>query len=168
MPVSLIVALDENGLIGRGNQLPWRLPADLKHFKRITMGHPVIMGRKTYESIGKPLPGRRNIVLTRQRDFHPDGVEVAGSVDEVAALLQPADEAMVIGGAEVYQAFWPLVTKAYVTVVHHVFAGDTWFPEWPLAGWRLTASELREADEANPYRLRFMEFEKVEKDLSMG
>lgn len=164
MHLSLIVALDRNGLIGRDNQLPWRLPADLRHFKEVTMGKPVIMGRRTCESIGRPLPGRRNIVLTRDAGFQPEGFDIFHDADSVLGALSDVEESVVIGGSEIYRVFWPSVARAYVTLVEGVFEGDAWFPEWPLEGWRLVASRSREPDDKNPYPLQFKVYEKVEND----
>jgi len=164
MRLSLIVALDRNGLIGNQNGLPWRLPADLKHFKTITMNKPVIMGRKTCESIGRPLPGRRNLVITRSNMLQVNGYELFTSIDGVLAALNE-EESVIIGGAEVYRLFWNKISRAYITLIDAEFKGDTWFPEWPLsAGWDLKTSDLREPDDKNPYPMNFMVFEKVEKN----
>jgi dihydrofolate reductase len=135
MSISLIVALAENRVIGRDNALPWRLSADLKRFRAITMGKPVIMGRKTFESIGRPLDGRHNIVVTRSADFHPQGVTVVGSIDE--ALARAGDlEAMVIGGASLYAQTLPLADRMYLTKIHAAFEGDARFPDYDPAQWR--------------------------------
>lgn len=163
MRISLIVALDQHGLIGVGNALPWRLSADLKHFKALTMGKPIIMGRKTCESIGRPLPGRRNLVLTRNADFNPAGFEVFRDVESLVLSIQGVDDAMVIGGAEVYRVFLERADRLYVTEVAGNFAGDTWFPVWPLGPeWREVTRENRPADEQNPHAMAFVCFEKVE------
>lgn len=158
---SFIVALDKNGLIGKGNDLPWRLPADLKHFKRITMGKPIIMGRKTCESIGRPLPGRRNIVLSRDADFGAEGFEVFHSADELFDAIKSSTETMIIGGAEIYRLLLDQSDRAYVTVVDGEFQGDTWFPQWPLKeNWKLVSEEPRAADEKNPHDLRFRVYQR--------
>lgn len=171
MMLSLIVALDRHGLIGWAGGLPWRLPADLKHFKDITMGKPVIMGRKTYASIGRPLPGRRNIILTRQTDFAAAGCEMYGSAGDVISVLQAArvEEAMVIGGAEVYRVFLPYAQCMYITLVDGEFEGDTWFPLWPLdATWREISRVKRPADEKNMQAMEFIVTQKLEKFEQKG
>ncbi|TAK77054.1 MAG: dihydrofolate reductase [Gammaproteobacteria bacterium] len=158
--LSAIVAMGENRVIGKNNQLPWRLPADLRHFKAITTGHPIIMGRKTYESIGRPLPNRLNIIVTRNRAFEAPGCVV---VTSMAEAVQQADgeEAFIIGGAEVYQQAMPLVQRLYLTVVHHVFEGDAYFPALNMAEWREAAREKHEADEENAWACSFVRLEKI-------
>jgi dihydrofolate reductase len=139
--ISLIAALAENGVIGRDNALPWRIPADLARFRRLTLGKPVIMGRKTYESIGRPLPQRLNIVLSRRELALPEG---AVSVDGPAAAMAAggdAAETMVIGGAEIYRLFMPLARRLYLTRVHAEVEGDTRFPPFDAAEWREVARE---------------------------
>ncbi len=131
MTLSIIVAMTEERVIGKDNHLPWYLPEDLKRFKKITMGHPIIMGRKTYESIGKPLPGRTNIVLTKNPDFHPDGVLVAQTLENAIQLAQShagGEESFVIGGETVFRAALPKANRLYLTLIHQKFSGDTWFP----------------------------------------
>jgi dihydrofolate reductase len=142
MPViSLVAAMARNRVIGAGNRLPWRLPEDLKRFKRITMRAPVIMGRKTHESIGKPLPGRRNIVVTRQPGARWDGCEVAGSLDAALALAGDAPEVFVIGGGELYRLALPRADRLYLTLIDADYAGDAFFPEIDPREWRETARE---------------------------
>jgi len=131
MIISLIVAVAENGVIGRENRLPWHLPEDLRHFKRVTMGHPVIMGRKTHESLGRPLPGRRNIVITRQPEYAAAGCEVVHSLAGALALCSGADEVFVIGGAAVYGEALPQASRIYLTRVRTAASGDTRFPPIP-------------------------------------
>lgn len=162
MIISLIVALDRNGLIGKDQTIPWRAPADLAHFKSITMGKPMIMGRRTCESLPKALPGRRNLVLTKNSAFKRDGFEVFHTIEDVIKTAQPDAHLMVIGGAEIYRLFLPLAHYAYVTIVEGEFNGDTWFPEWPLVGWREVRKTLRAPDERTVYPLIFAEFEKLE------
>ncbi len=130
-PIALIAAQAENRVIGLNNQMPWHLPEDLQYFKKVTLGKPVIMGRKTFESIGRPLPGRTNIVVTRQADWAAEGVEVAANLDcafSMAAEQQP-DELMVIGGAQIYAETLPHAARIYLTQIHKSFDGDAWFPE---------------------------------------
>lgn len=163
MRLSLIVALDKNGLIGDRNRLPWHLPADLKHFKAVTMNKPVIMGRKTCQSIGRPLTGRRNMVITRHPDTQLFGFEVYTDIESIFSALGDVEEAVVIGGAEVYRLFWDRVTRLYVTLIRADFQGDTWFSPWPLPDcWRLKTSEERMPDGQNAHHMTFMVFEKME------
>lgn len=167
MKLSLIVATANNNAIGRNNELPWHLPQDLKYFKSVTLGKPVIMGRKTFESIGKPLPGRTNIVVTRQKDWKFAGVLVAKSVEEALEIGQQfrneqdnlAEEIMVIGGAEIYRHALPIADRVYLTRIDaNVDGADAYFPELPTAQWKL-ASELAGDSDAN-LKHRFLVFEK--------
>jgi dihydrofolate reductase len=141
MRVSLIVAMARHGVIGRDNALPWRLPEDLKRFKSLTMGHPIIMGRKTYESIGRPLPGRTNIVLTRLAGFAAPGCTVVGSPEAAIAACGDAAEAFVIGGAEIYRAFLDHASRLDVTEIDADIPGDTFFPDFDRSQWRESARE---------------------------
>ena len=136
--ISLIVAHDKNRVIGYENGMPWHLPGDLKYFKEMTIGKPVIMGRKTFESIGRPLPGRRNIVITRNKDYHAEGIETVASLDEALALTHGAEEQMIIGGEQIFTMALPLADKLYITLIDHEFTGDTFFPAYD--GWTLTSS----------------------------
>lgn len=155
--ISLIVAMSENRVIGRGNALPWRLPDDLKHFKRITTGHAVVMGRKTYDSMGKPLANRRNIVITRQGGFRAEGVTVAHSVEE--AIAQAGEgEVFIIGGAEIYKAAMPFVTRMYVTLIGADMEGDTYFPEFSRSEWRLIEQTEHPADERHAHAMNFQTY----------
>lgn len=156
--LSLIVAMDNNQLIGKDNALPWRLPADLAYFKRTTMGKPILMGRKTYESIGRPLPGRQNIVITRNREFSAHGCDLASSLDEALGLCANSDEAMLIGGASLYQQALERISKMYVTRIHHSFDGNTWFPEVDFSAWEVENREDFDADHSNPYPYSFINF----------
>lgn len=150
MKVSLIVAMADNNVIGVDNQLPWHLPADLKYFKAVTMGKPIIMGRKTYESIGRPLPGRQNIVITRNTEWSVDGVTVVQSTEDAVASVSGAEEVMVIGGAEIYRAMLPLVHKLYVTEVSLSVAGDAFFPEIEAVHWQETSRDAHAAEADKP------------------
>ncbi|KUG08456.1 dihydrofolate reductase [Solirubrum puertoriconensis] len=156
--IALVVARADNGIIGRDNQLPWHLPADLKHFKQLTTGHPIVMGRRTYESIGKPLPNRRNIVVTRQTDWQVEGVEVAHSVLGALELArQTAEEVYVIGGAEIYRQALPAADTIYLTEVHHEAEGDTVLPDFKAdTTWRETSRERHEPDEKHAYAYSFV------------
>ncbi len=156
--LSLIVAMDENRLIGRDNGLPWQLPADLAHFKRVTMGKPVVMGRKTHASIGRPLPGRRNLVVTSNPDYDAPGCEIAADIDAALEACGDADEVMLIGGATLYAQTLPRADRLYVTLIHHRFSGDTWFPEFDTAAWRVESRQDFAADHGNPYPYSFIIF----------
>jgi dihydrofolate reductase len=158
--ITLLVAMDRSGVIGRDGGLPWRLPDDLKRFKALTLGKPVIMGRKTYASIGRPLPERRNIVISRQESFAAPGVERAGSVAAAIALCAGAREVMVIGGAEIYRVALPLANKIELTRVEADVAGDTRFPPLNMADWRETARESHPADTRHVYAMSFCTLER--------
>jgi dihydrofolate reductase len=141
--ISYVVAVSKNGVIGREGGLPWHISSDLKRFKEITMGKPVVMGRKTWESLPRrPLPGRRNIVITRSRDFAADGAEVAATPEEALRLCGDVPEVAVIGGGEIYRLFWPLVDRLYLTEVDLEVAGDTHFPAVSPAEWREVGREI--------------------------
>lgn len=161
MKVAIIVATDEQGLIGRENDLPWRLSADLQYFRRVTMGKPIVMGRHTHESIGRPLPGRRNIVVTSQPDYQAEGCEVVHSVDEALALCEQDEEVMIMGGASLYQQTLAVADKLYLTRVHATLPGDTWFPDWSEQEWRLSSQEHHQADAKNEYDYSFIEYERI-------
>lgn len=160
MDITLIVAMDEKGTIGVNQGLPWHLPADLAHFKQHTLNKNVVMGRKTYESIGKPLPNRKNIVVTKNGDYDAPGCTVRHSVDAVMAGINGVDTLMVIGGATLYEAFLPLATHLYITVVHHVVQGDRFFPSYDKTQWHLVEERPREADERNEYAMTFSVYER--------
>lgn len=138
MRISIIAAMADNRVIGNNNQLPWHLSADLKHFKKITMGKAIIMGRKTYTSIGKPLPGRRNIIITRQKNLHLEGCDVVNCIDSALNAAVDSSEAMIIGGANLYQQVLPLANYMYLTLIHKTFEGDAYFPEWDTSQWQET------------------------------
>ena len=137
--ISIIVAHDKNRVIGYENKMPWHLPGDLQYFKEMTMGKPVIMGRKTFESIGRPLPGRRNIVITRNESYNDDGIEVVSSLDEALQLTKDAEETMVIGGEQILRLALPLADRLYITLIDAEFEGDTYFPTYE--GWELVSSQ---------------------------
>jgi len=169
MNIALIWAQDANGLIGAGGQLPWRLPADMAWFKKNTLGKPVLMGRKTYDSIGRPLPGRHNIILTAQ-DISIDGCTVTHSLDaalEVAGQASVAShqttELMVMGGAQVYQLALPQAERLYISNIHAAFEGDTHFPAFDPAAWREIFCENHLADEKNLHPYSFHIFERKDK-----
>jgi dihydrofolate reductase len=156
--------MTQEGVIGRDNALPWRLPEDLKHFKAVTMGKPVLMGRKTFESIGKPLPGRTNVVLTRDSRWRAEGVEVVSSIAEALERTQAAPEVAGIGGAEIFRVLLPLAARIYLTRVHAIVAGDTYFPATDWTRWRELERREYAADERNQYDLTFVTLETVAAD----
>lgn len=159
--LSLIVAISENNAIGKNNQLLWHLPADLKHFKKITSGHPIIMGRKTYDSIGRPLPNRRNIVITRQNDLTIKDVEVVGSLEAAVSLCKAENEVFIIGGAEIYKHAIALANKIYLTTVHQNYDADVFFPELIADQWKEIAKEYHKADEKNNVAYTFSILERL-------
>lgn len=163
MIISFIVAMDEQRGIGLNNQLPWHLPADLAFFKRITSGHTILMGRKTYESIGRPLPKRRNVILTRDHSFAAEGCEIVHSVDEALERYgtdAEKGELFVIGGAEVFRLFMPYADKMYITQIAHQFEADTFFDELDLSMWNVVSKEQGPRDEQNPYEYAFVIYER--------
>ena len=156
--LSAIVAIDRNGAIGRQGQLLCHLPADMRHFKETTMGHSIVMGRKTFESFPKgALPGRQNIVITRKRDYCPEGVTVVHSIDEALAAATMPGEVFVVGGAEIYNATFPVVTTIHLTVIEHEFKdADAYFPRIDLRSWTIVSREEHPADDRNPHPFTFM------------
>lgn len=160
MKLAIIVAMSKNRVIGRGGELPWRLSADLQRFKRLTMGHPIIMGRKTYESIGRALPGRTSVVITRQADYSAEGVLIAASLPEALQRCGDAAEAFVIGGGEIYSQALPLADRLYVTTVEADVEGDTFFPQWDTRQWQLVEETSHQADAKNSFGMKFQVFDR--------
>lgn len=160
MILSLIAAMDRNRLIGSKNQLPWHLPADLAHFKKVTLNKPILMGRKTYESIGRPLPGRKNIVLTRSEGLEIEGVTVVNSLDEVMENLAETAELMVIGGSTIYELALPKAQRLYLSYIDGEFEGDAWFPVFDEAQWSISESIEQLPDEKNHYGCSFVTYER--------
>jgi dihydrofolate reductase len=158
--VTLIVAVADSGAIGRDNTLPWHLPEDLKRFKRLTMGKPIVMGRKTYESIGKPLPGRRNIVLTRDANYRREGVTVVHDADAAMRAAAEAAEIMVIGGADLFRLFLPRAGRVHLTRVHGDIEGDVMWPELDKREWSAVEREVHAADERHAWSMTFEVWEK--------
>lgn len=159
--LALIWAMARNRVIGRNNTLPWRLPADLRHFRSITTGHPVVMGRKTFESLGKPLPGRTNIVLTRDAGYSPSGCLVARALDEALALAGRHTSAVdplifIIGGENLYRQTLPRADRLYITLVDTEVEGDAHFPDFPAVDWQETGREMHAADDKNAYPYTFL------------
>jgi len=157
---SLVVAMARNRVIGRDNQLPWRLPADLAYFKRITMGHPVIMGRRTYESIGRPLPGRLNIVVSRSPQFSAPGCTVVPSLAEAWRAAGDAEEVCVIGGTSIFAEALPAADRIHLTEVEAEVPGDTWFPEFDRSEWTEREVERHAPDERHAYPFRIVVLER--------
>ncbi|MTH52074.1 dihydrofolate reductase [Bacillus mangrovi] len=154
--ISFVFAMDDKRAIGKNNDLPWKLPADLAHFKRTTLGGTVVMGRKTFESMGsKPLPGRRNVVVTSNHDFKAEGCEILHTVKEISLLEEEGEELFIIGGAKIFEEMLPHCTKMYVTLIHHTFGGDTFFPEINENEWETVSREPGIKDEKNPYNYEF-------------
>lgn len=164
VPVALIAALSQNRCIGRHNKLPWHLPNDLKYFKRETWGRPIVMGRKTWESLGRPLPGRTNIVITRQPGYEAEGARVVASLEEAlrlaqdVALIDGADRVMVIGGGEIFRAALPLADYLYLTEVHAQVEGDAFFPEVDMSCYAEEAREDFAPSGDNPYAYSFVRY----------
>jgi dihydrofolate reductase len=158
--VSLVVAMARNGVIGRGNAMPWHLPADLKHFKALTLGKPILMGRKTHQSVGRALPGRDNLVLSRAHDWRAEGVTVVHSVAEALQRAGGSAELAVIGGAEVYRLTLPLATRIYLTQVLADVEGDTFFPPFSPEQWREVERGEYAADERHAYAMQFLTLER--------
>lgn len=156
MELGLVVAMDDQGVIGRDGGLPWHLPEDLKRFKAITMGSPILMGRRTYESIGRPLPGRRNIVVTTTPGYEAPGCETAGSLDAALALVAAVPTAFVIGGVALYRAALPHAGRIYLTEVHATVGGDTVFPAFDRAAFHEVAREDRPADGRHAHAYSFV------------
>lgn len=157
MDISIIVAISENNAIGKDNQLLWHLPADLKYFKNRTTGYTVIMGRKTFDSIGKPLPNRRNIIITRQKELTLSGCEVYHSLEDAIAHCEGEKEIFIIGGDSIYKESLPLINKIYLTQVHQTFEADAFFPVLNMNEWNIIKKEDFEADEKNKYAYSFLE-----------
>ena len=163
MKLSLIAAVAENGVIGTGGDLPWHLPADLKAFKRRTVGHTIIMGRKTYDSIGRPLPRRRSIVLTRRKGYASEGVEVAGSLEEALEMVQGEEEVFVVGGGEIYRQALPSADRLYLTRVHATPEGEVTFPPFDPTAWTLVEETPHPSDERHAHGFSFRTYERSSK-----
>ncbi len=158
--ISLIAAMDENRLIGKNNDLPWRLPADLAYFKKITMGHVIVMGRKTFESIGKPLPGRENVIVTSQQDYKVEGASIVHSIEELLQLDEDSKEVFVIGGAHLYEQTLAHAHRLYLTEIQEQFEGDAYFPQIDERKWSVASKTEGIKDEKNPYIYYFTVYER--------
>lgn len=155
----MVAAMANDRVIGKNNQMPWHLPADFAWFKRVTMGCPIIMGRKTFESIGRPLPGRRNIVISRDSSYRADGIEVVSGIEHAKSLAGDVKELMVIGGGSVYEACLPIADRLYLTFIDADIDGDTCFPKWD-SEWHKVSSESFKADDKNAYDMEFTVWER--------
>ncbi|MEQ8517433.1 MAG: dihydrofolate reductase [Cytophagales bacterium] len=162
MKVSMIVAASENNVIGKNNELVWHMPADFRYFKEKTKGHIIIMGRKTFESLGKPLKYRTNIIVSKRDNYKPEGTEVFDSIEKALkwASIQGDDEVFIIGGASIYKQSLSIADRIYLTRIHGIFEGDTYFPE-PGERWQLISSKKNSSDEKNPYDYTFLVYEKI-------
>lgn len=161
MKLSAVVAMSENRVIGKDNQLPWHLPADLRHFKQITMGKPILMGRKTFESIGRALPGRTNIVITRDSHFNAPNCLVVNSIETALVSAGDQEEVFVIGGAQLFQQMLAQIQRLYLTVIHKNFDGDAFFPELNMNEWREIKHENHEPDDQNKYDYSFIMLDRI-------
>jgi dihydrofolate reductase len=159
----IIAAMDRNRGIGLNNKMPWRLPADFAYVKQVTMGHTLLMGRKTFESIGKPLPGRDNVIMTQRTDYRPEGCEIVHSVEEALAAYQ-GKEVFIFGGAEIYKQFLPYADRMYITEIDHEFEVDTYFPEVNMSDWTEVSRTQGVKDEKNPYNYAFVVYERQKRE----
>lgn len=161
--ISLLVAMDKNHVIGFENDMPWHIPKDLKFFKEKTTGHSMIMGRKTFDSIGRVLPNRRNIVLTRKQKDFPEGIEVINDVQTILELNEanPKEEFFVVGGGDIFKQVLPYAHRMYITVIDESFEGDTYFPEFSKAEWKVTSTEKGIKDTKNPYDYNFLQYDRI-------
>ena len=160
--MAIIVAMSANRVIGRGGALPWHISADLRRFRQLTTGHAIIMGRKTFESIGRPLPERRSIVISRNRDFRPEGVEVVASLDAALRCCQGEAEVFVIGGSSIYELALPQADRLYITQIHATIEGDTFFPPFDETEWKLAEDQPHAADEKNAFDYSFRRYERIQ------
>lgn len=163
MTISQVVAISENRAIGKDNKLIWHLPADLKHYKNVTMGHHMIMGRRTYESIGRPLPGRVTVIVTRDKNYKAEGCVVVHSITEAIEVARRAgdNEACIVGGAEIFNQAMDITDKIYLTIVHETFEADTFYPELDPVKWKLVKKEDHAPDEKNKHSYSFCEYVRV-------
>lgn len=164
MSLSIIAAMDRNQLIGNQGDMPWSLPADLQHFKKITMGSPIIMGRKTFESLARPLPGRTNIVMTKNKNYSAEGCLIFHSEAEIfKKFLNTEKEAFIIGGEEIYKLFLPYSNKLYLTMIENEFSGDTYFPDIDWQNWEKVSEEKGKTDKKNPYLYSYQVYQRKKK-----
>lgn len=168
MRLSLIAAMGENRVIGCRGALPWRLPADLQYFRETTWGHPVIMGRLTWDSVGRPLKGRRNLVVSRRPDFHAEGAEVCSSFSEALERVRNEEEVFVVGGSQIYALALPVADRIHLTLIHAEFDGDTWFPRFEGREWELVSQDDRPTDDDHAYAFSFLIYERVVRAAAGG
>ncbi len=161
MRIVAILAMSENRVIGCHNKLPWHMPADLQHFKSLTLDKPILMGRKTFESIGRPLPGRCNIVITRDPGFQAPGCVVVNSIEGALDAASYSNDIFIIGGALLFEHMLPRTQRIFMTVIHHEFEGDAFFPELNMTDWQEQSRERHQADEKNPYAYSFITLDKI-------
>lgn len=161
MMLSAIVAIAENNVIGKDNDLIWKLPRDMKHFKETTTGHYIIMGRKTFESNGRPLPNRTNVIITRDKEYTADGCVVVHSLEDALKEAKNDSEAFIIGGGVIYELAMPFVDRIYLTKIHHSFEGDTFFPELDMDEWNITQERFFEPDEKNKYPFTILTLDRI-------
>ncbi|MQR96202.1 dihydrofolate reductase [Fictibacillus phosphorivorans] len=161
MNFSIIAAMDVNRVIGKDNDLPWRLPRDWKYVQEVTMGKTIVLGRKNFESIGRALPGRKNIVLTRKSNFSSQDCIILHSINDVLKICEGDEEVVIFGGEEIYTQFMPMVTKLYLTKIHHVFEGDTYFPEINEKDWKEISRVRGVKDQENPYTYYFHQYIRI-------
>jgi len=164
--ISIVAAMTPERVMGHNNKMPWHLPADLKHFKEVTWGKPIVMGRKTFESIGRPLPGRENIVITRNRTLSIEGCTVVHSLEEAFEVLKDHSEIMVVGGADIYEQVLPLANTLYLTRIHQSFEGDTYFPAWDAKLWQEVQCEYHDSDADNPHPYTFFKYERTHRSAT--
>ncbi|MGX9292938.1 type 3 dihydrofolate reductase [Bacillus sp. A015] len=160
--ISMIVATGKDRVIGQDNQMPWHLPADLAYFKKVTGGRTIVMGRKTFESIGRALPNRRNIVLTTSPSFQREGCEVVHSIADILTIGKNEKELFVIGGSKLYEEMMPYADRLYITHIHHAFEGDRYFPHYNEDEWTIVSREKGHRDEKNPYNYEFVVYDRKE------
>lgn len=161
MIITLVAAMDKNRLIGRNNALPWHLPVDLAHFKAVTLKKPIIMGRRTFDSLGKPFLCRRNIVITQQDNLILEGCDVFHSLDDAFNALAQEREIMIIGGARIFEETLSKANKMILTIIDYIFKGDTYFPEWNPEEWKIVFEEIHPLDKKNLYNFRFLELKRL-------
>lgn len=160
--ISMIVATGKERVIGQDNQMPWHLPADLAYFKKVTGGQTIVMGRKTFESIGRALPNRRNIVLTTSPSFQAEGCEVVHSISDILTIGKNEKELFIIGGSKLYEEMMPYADRLYITHIHHSFEGDRYFPHYDEDEWTIVSCEKGHSDEKNPYNYEFVVYDRKE------
>ncbi|MFS0656731.1 type 3 dihydrofolate reductase [Bacillus sp. 179-C3.3 HS] len=160
--ISMIVATGNDRVIGLDNQMPWHLPADLTYFKKVTSGHTIVMGRKTFESIGRALPHRRNVVLTTSPTFQAEGCDIVHSIEDILSLVSNEQELFIIGGSKLYEEMMPHADRLYITHIHHSFEGDRYFPPYDENDWTIVSREKGQSDEKNPYNYEFVVYDRKE------